>query len=110
MQRQLLTQHALTYQKALNIAKGMEAVDSNTRLLKLGNCQLIRFFIEHRQEQRGKPVTAVIKQAISQINAVLRMHIVMLAVRKGIFLQCASPHPGESLLRRRYVKSLLGRS
>ena len=33
MQSRLLTEHALTYQNALDIAKGMEAADSNTRSL-----------------------------------------------------------------------------
>ena len=34
-QRRLLTEHALTYTKALEIAKGMEAADSNTISLKI---------------------------------------------------------------------------
>ena len=34
MQRKLLTEHDLTYQKALEIAKGMEAAESNSILLK----------------------------------------------------------------------------
>ena len=33
-QRTLLTEHELTYQKALETAKGMEAVESNTISLK----------------------------------------------------------------------------
>ena len=33
-QHQLLTEHALTYQQALDIAKGMEAADSNVRSSK----------------------------------------------------------------------------
>ena len=61
-------------------------------------------------EQREKSVTVVAKQAISQITAVLRMHFVMLAARKGIVLRCASPHTRVSLLRCRYVRSLVGRN
>ena len=61
-------------------------------------------------DQRKKPVTVVAKQAISQINAVVGMHTVMLAPRKGILLRCASLHIRGSLLRRRYVKSLVGRN
>ena len=34
MQHQLLTEHALTYQKALDIAKGMKGAVSNTISLK----------------------------------------------------------------------------
>ena len=41
----------------------------------------------------------MVKQAISQINVVLRMHIVTLMARKSTLLQYASPHLGGSLLR-----------
>ena len=50
------------------------------------------------------------EQAISQINAILRMRIVMLAARMGILLWCASPHTRASLLQRRYIKILVGRN
>ena len=71
-QRKLLTEHDLTYQKALEIAKSMKAVERNSILLKTRGRQLIRFFIERRLEQREKHVTAVVKQAITQINAVTK--------------------------------------
>ena len=49
-------------------------------------------------EQSEKQVIIVAKQAISQINALLRMHIVMLSAIKGILLRCASSHTRGSLL------------
>ena len=99
-QCKLLTEHDLTYQKALEIAKGMEAADSNTISLKTRepSINLIRLLIESHRDRREKPVTAVVKQAIFQINAGLRMHIVMLVARRGILLQCASSHTVGSLL------------
>ena len=69
--------------------------------------QSTRFLIERRREQREKPLTAVVKQAIPQINAISRMHIVTLVARRGILLRCASLPTVGSLLRRRYVKSLV---
>ena len=57
-------------------------------------CSALLQWLENT-EQREISNTLVAKQAISQINAVLRMHIVMIVARKGILLQCASPHTRE---------------
>ena len=46
-----------------------------------------KFVIERCRKQREKPVTTLVKQAIAQINAVLRMHIVKLVARRGILLR-----------------------
>ena len=90
-QRKLLTEHDLTYHEALEIAKGMEAADSNTISLKTWEPSVNK--VLHRAS-----LTAVVKQAIFKISAVSRMHIVMLAARRGILLRCASPPTVGSLL------------
>ena len=58
-QHQLLTQHALTYQKALDIARVWKLLTTTPEHKNLGNCQLIRFLMERRREQKGNPVTPV---------------------------------------------------
>ena len=108
-QCRLLTEHDLTYQKALDIAKGTEAADSNT-ILKTREPPINNVLHQASPEQRGKTVTAVVKQDISRINGILKMHIVMLVAKKGIFFQCTSPHRGRSLLRRKYINSPVKRS
>ena len=87
----LLTEQDLTYQNALEIAKGMEATKSNSISLKTRELSVNR--VLHRAPPGTERKTCYrcgIKQAIFQVNAILRMHIVILVARRGILLRCAS--------------------
>ena len=76
-QRRLLSEATLTYQKALEIAKGMEVADSNTVSFKAREPVIYKLREQTPQETGTKPVIAMEEPAICLMSADSKMHIVM---------------------------------
>ena len=97
--RLLLTEHVLTYQRALDIVKGMEAVDSNTRSLKTRELPINKVLHRALPGTERKTYYCSGKAGHFLINDVLGMPTVTLVERKLRHIaQVCKSAPKESLL------------
>ena len=124
IEHRLISEQDLTFKKAHTLALGMEMAGRNVQALQRSvgaavstvknpeSSETTVHKILHPASPRTERKTCYCcgKTGHFQINAILRMHIVTLAARRGILLRCASPPTVESLLQRRYVKSLVEKS
>ena len=103
-QSKLLTEHDLTYQTALETAKGMEAAESKTISLKIREPPINKFLNRSSTGTERKTLYRCGKTGRLPNQCSFKVAYCHTCGRRGVLLRCASLPTVESL-RRKYVNA-----